>query len=374
VALTTQGQIKEIHPVVKTCASVSGHLTGAPGTYAQREVWVHKKAEREEFTSGGRYTSTVAADGSYTVEGLEPGTYSVLTDSNDSDDSIKTFYYGTANGAVPASDNVTISSCTDNKTGIDIAVTPPNTYKQIILSPDLSGDKRGDVLGLKASGELWMFPTSTTGALGAGSRIATGLTGALVYAPGDWNRDGKNDVIAVTDDGNMWLYPGLGAGKLGAKKQIGNGWTDFIVVPAGDLTKDGNADLLAIKQSTGDLHLYAGNGKGGFKFPYPKVGNGWGGYDLYAAGDLTKDGKNDILSVDSVGDLRMYAGNGNGTFKTRVQVGNGWGAYSLAAGADLTGDGISDIVGRDDATGILYFYRGTGGGKFATKKQIATGW
>ncbi|MCL1897807.1 MAG: VCBS repeat-containing protein [Micrococcales bacterium] len=124
---------------------------------------------------------------------------------------------------------------------------------------------------------------------------------------------------------------------------------------------------------TGELFLYAGDGRGGFKYPYPKVGYGWQGYDLYAAGDVTRDGKADILSIDSKGDLYLYAGRGDGTFAKKVQTGNGWKGYDLAAGADLDGDRIADIVGRD-GSGNLYFYKGNGDGSFAKKRLIATGW
>jgi len=99
---------------------------------------------------------------------------------------------------------------------------------------------------------------------------------------------------------------------------------------------------LAIKNSTGDLFLYAGDGKGGFKYPYPKVGYGWTGFDLYAAGDINGDGKADTLSIDGSGNLFFYAGKGDGTFARKIQVGNGWLGYRLAAGADLNGDGFAD--------------------------------
>jgi hypothetical protein len=248
------------------------------------------------------------------------------------------------------------------------------TYRMFTLSPDMNGDKRGEVLAIDQAGVLWRFPSNADGTLGAKVSLGSGYGTSLVFGPGDWNGDKKADVIIEDELGFLYLLPGNGSGGVGAKTQIGNGWLGFRIVPAGDLTGDGANDLLAIKESTGDLYLYAGNGKGGFKSPYPKVGNGWTGYDLYSGGDLTGDKKVDILSIDSVGDLRMYAGNGNGTFKTRVQVGNGWIGYYLAAGADLSGDGIADIIGRNDATADLYFYRGTGGGKFATKKLIGTNW
>jgi len=121
------------------------------------------------------------------------------------------------------------------------------------------------------------------------------------------------------------------------------------------------------------LFLYAGDGKGGFKYPYPKVGYGWTGFDLYAAGDINGDGMADILSIDGSGNLFFYAGKGDGTFAKKIQVGNGWLGYKLAAGADLNGDGFADIVGVDSA-GVLFFYAAKGGGAFAKKIQIGAGW
>jgi hypothetical protein len=247
------------------------------------------------------------------------------------------------------------------------------TFDQIVLSPDMTGDGRGEVVTMRSNGDVWAYPTSTAGVLGAGGRIASGKLGHQIFAPGDWSGDTLSDLITVDAAGDMFLILGTTNGSMTYKGKIGNGWTGYRVIPAGDLTGDGINDLLAIKPN-GDLHLYAGNGSGGFRYPYPKVGNGWDGYDLYAAGDLTKDGKADILSVDTNGDLWLYRGTGNGRFLTRQKVGNGWGDYELAAGADLSGDKISDIVGRDNTTGILYFYGGKGSGLFATKKQAATGW
>ena len=171
----------------------------------------------------------------------------------------------------------------------------------------------------------------------------------------------------------MYLYPCNGSGGIGNKIQIGQGWGGFRVIPAGDLTGDGFADLLVIKQASGELFLYAGNGKGGFKYPYPKVGYGWIGYDLYAASDINKDGLADILSIDSKGDLWFYAGKGDGTFAKKIQVGNGWAGYRLSAGADLNGDGMADIVSVD-SKGTLFFYAAKGGGLFAKKVQIGAGW
>jgi hypothetical protein len=132
--------------------------------------------------------------------------------------------------------------------------------------------------------------------------------------------------------------------------------------------------LLAVKEATGDLYLYQTHtGLTRFYSPYPKVGNGWQDYKLLPAGDMSGDGRADILGINPAGNLYLYKGLGQGRFATKVKVGNGWAGYDLLSGADIDGDGLGDIMGRAD-DGRLFFYRGLGGGKFATKVQVGNGW
>jgi len=263
----------------------------------------------------------------------------------------------------------------------DIPPTPPPppiyipSMSQIILSPDLTGDGRADVVAVRASdGGLLVFPGLGNGRLGSPLLVGTGFQGVTMYAPGDWNGDRRNDLLGMDAAGNMYLFAGRGNGYLTNPVQIGHGWSAYNVIPSGDLTSDGNPDLLAVNKSSGDLFLYAGNGKGGFKSPYPKVGYGWLGFQLVPGGDLTGDGKADILGIDPDGYLFLYAGNGKGGFSGKRQVGHGWNAYALIGGADLNGDRINDVLGRDNATGILYFYPGKKGGGFTGKIQVGAGW
>jgi hypothetical protein len=249
------------------------------------------------------------------------------------------------------------------------AVTP---HTQLLLTPDMTGDGRGEVLGKDKNGALWIYAGKSDGTLQAGLKRGKGFGAHTLYAPGDWNSDGKADLISVNAAGQMFLFTGSGGGVVKDVGQIGKGWTGYRVVPCGDMDGDKNTDLLAI-DSKGLLWLYSGDGKGKFKAGRKQVGKGWIGYELYAAGDLTKDGKADILSIDSTGKLFLYRGIGDGRFKTREQVGKGWIGYTLVAGADIDGDKVSDIVGRDSA-GNLFFYKGKGGGLFAAKKQIGKGW
>ncbi len=329
-------------PTISGKVTVGAVLTANPGT------WVPTPAQLSyQWFSGGAAVSGATA-ATYTVRPADQGR------------ALSVRVTGTRPGTIAAS----ATSAT-----VSVPWAPATRFT---LSPDLDGDRRGELLAVRGD-QLVRYPWTASGTLGTPQVVGTGFTNQQVYAPGDWNGDRRADVITVRPDGLMFLYPGNGNGTLASPRQIGNGWQGYRVAPAGDLTWDRINDLLGIP-ANGDLTLDQGNGRGGFVWPYPKVGNGWVGFDLYAAGDITRDGRADILSVDSRGNLWSYAGRGNGTFLARKQVGNGWGAYTLAAGADLNGDGTADIVGRDDATGTLYVYTGRGGGYFATKRAIGTGW
>lgn len=82
-----------------------------------------------------------------------------------------------------------------------------------------------------------------------------------------------------------------------------------------------------------------------------------------------------MLARDGNGTLYRYNGLGNGLLKDRVKVFSNWGGtYNAIVGVgDITGDGKADIVARDTA-GNLYRQTGNGSGSFAARVKIASGW
>ncbi|MEU4509152.1 FG-GAP-like repeat-containing protein, partial [Nonomuraea wenchangensis] len=58
-------------------------------------------------------------------------------------------------------------------------------------------------------------------------------------------------------------------------------WGAFdVIFSPGDFSGDGKADVIVRNASTKDLHLYLGNGTGGFKAGTGDViGNNWGAFD-----------------------------------------------------------------------------------------------
>lgn len=110
-----------------------------------------------------------------------------------------------------------------------------------------------------------------------------------------------------------------------------------------------------------------------------KVGTGWQIYNnIVSTGDLTSDGKPDLIGRDANGIIWLYKGTGSATapYAPRVQVGTGWKIYNSIVGpSDLTGDGKVDFVARD-GSGTLWLYKGTGSATspYAPRVQVGPGW
>jgi GH25 family lysozyme M1 (1,4-beta-N-acetylmuramidase) len=245
------------------------------------------------------------------------------------------------------------------------------TGKAPLASPilgvgDISGDGHADVLARKPDGTLWLYRGNGKGMLTGPTQIGAGwqVYDALI-APGDVNGDGKPDLLARKPDGTLWFYAGTGTsgstadGGFGGGIQINSGWSVFdTVLGAGDMTGDGRADLLARKPD-GSLWLYPGTGNiasGGFSSPI-SLGGGWNMFDaIIAPDDVTGDGKQDVLGRKPDGTLWLYAGTGSGTVTPGVQIDSGWGMFdTVTSGGDLNGDGLGDLLGRKP-DGTLFYY------------------
>jgi FG-GAP-like repeat len=148
-----------------------------------------------------------------------------------------------------------------------------------------------------------------------------------------------------------------------------------VLTSAGDVTKDGRPDLVARNSSTGAVYLYKGTGSGKLSARV-KLYDNWKTYKkVVGAGDLNGDGIGDLLAQDKSNTLCRYYGKGNGTFTARVKLFTNWGgSYNVVVGVgDITGDGKADLVSRDGG-GDLYRNDGTGKGSFGARVKIAGGW
>ncbi|MFC9384645.1 FG-GAP repeat domain-containing protein [Streptomyces venezuelae] len=257
------------------------------------------------------------------------------------------------------------------------ATTAPAPVKPLPKWRDHSGDGKGDLLALTPAGALTVRTGTGTGGLGTGATAAGWPATSTVVPFGDLSGDRCNDLLVRSSTGVLTRHDG-GCGTAfapgGPQRTLGGGWNIYNTLTApGDLTGDGRTDLLA-RTPAGELWMYADDGAGTFKSRV-RLGGGWQIFNsVVGVGDLNGDKAGDLLARDTTGVLWRYDGNGKGAFASRVRVGGGWQAYDALAGVgDLTGDGRADLVARD-TTGVLWRYDGDGKGAFASRVKIGGGW
>ncbi|MEV7400083.1 FG-GAP-like repeat-containing protein [Streptomyces sp. NPDC091267] len=245
----------------------------------------------------------------------------------------------------------------------------------------VGNDGFGDLLAFTPAGVAdWRAGTGTgTGRVekkvsGSGWTGANTVTASVPFE--DVSGDRCNDVLVRTKSGELRTYrPACGAALKPTTPytKVGTGWNMFSALTSpGDMTGDGRADLLG-RTPAGDLYLYRGKGNGLFEARV-KIGYGWQSYLLAGTGDLDGDGNGDLLARDASGTVWRYPTTGKGTFGTRVKTGWGWTMYNSLVGAgDLNGDGKADLLARD-TSGALWSYRGDGKGAFAARVKVGGGW
>ncbi|MFI1091864.1 FG-GAP-like repeat-containing protein [Streptomyces sp. NPDC020917] len=226
---------------------------------------------------------------------------------------------------------------------------------------DLNNDGRPDLLERAYGGKLWFLPGDDSGHLiGGGWNSMTKLV-----RHGDYNGDGREDIFARDTSGVLWFYPGNGKGAFGTRVKVGGGWNSMRQLAAvGDLNGDGRRDLVAA-DTAGVLWLYPGNGRGSFSTRVKIGSGGWNSINaLIGVGDVTGDGKSDLIARDTSRGLWLYPGNGRGSFATRTKYSASWPSdQQLFATGDLDGDGVSDFSRGFPQQ--MYYYSGIGNGTFS---------
>ncbi|MCX4981385.1 FG-GAP-like repeat-containing protein [Streptomyces sp. NBC_00572] len=223
------------------------------------------------------------------------------------------------------------------------------------------------VLARDASGTMFLYGARTNGLLSTRTQFGptSGWQGADFTHLASLDPDGESDIAQLFDNG---LYID--------GTYIGSGWGVYNALAGpGDLTGDGKGDLLA-RDRSGNLYLYKGNGQSTGFASRIKVGGGWGAFNkILGAGDYTGDGRADVVARTSGGDLYVYPGTGNAAtpFGARLSIGGGWNTYTkLVTPGDLNADGKADLLGVT-SSGDLYNYLNTAPGKFGTRTKTGSG-
>lgn len=274
-----------------------------------------------------------------------------------------------------------------NRTGTRLApATELNTlwssFPLLRLSPDLTGDGKGDLVGVTGYGRLvvlrgraqnWLAPVAATDLFWKGAE--------RIMVVGDWNRDGYVDsMVRGSATGRMWLHKGLSSGGFG---DGAGGWTGPVgnlITPVGDFNGDGYPDLMARNPSTGVVSLYPGKGMSGFKRRIAMRSQIGDAAEIVGVGLFDGDGAPDVLVRDHDGQLWFYPGNGPGGLDDPTLLRSGFARYDRVVGVgDITGDGQPDVVARLAFDGSAWLFAGADPEGSATPgltsaRYLGTGW
>jgi len=233
-----------------------------------------------------------------------------------------------------------------------------------VSAGQMSWGSTADVVGLDTSGNNLMV-MAHNGLRNVASQVTTNLklpNASMVLGVGDWNGDGNGDLVARDSDGDrLVLYPGHGNGTFAGGVVMSAGWKPFINLAAvGDVTGDGKPDLVG-RVSDGPMTIFPSAGHAKFQSPilaastmrtFNQVGPGsW------------KPGSMPTSSVYGPGGAFVPSGVSRG----RISSAWNW----VVGPGDLNGDGRADLVVRDP-DGTLWLLRGTATG-YGGKRYLASG-
>lgn len=197
-----------------------------------------------------------------------------------------------------------------------------------------------------------------------------GLFGVLpgaseAIAVSDFNQDGNVDIAsAQRRDDAVAIYLGRGGGSFSQPQDSPAGlWPQAIV--AGDLSNDGKPDLIVLNFRS-HVSVLLGRGNGTFENPRQFLLRSNTYPISVVASDFNRDGNLDVAAIGGY-TIFVLLGNGHGDLAllTSIPVGNlPWGFASALATGDFDSDGRTDLaVTRLNDYDVALFL-GTGSGSF----------
>ncbi|MFJ7961777.1 FG-GAP repeat domain-containing protein, partial [Streptomyces sp. NPDC096319] len=225
-----------------------------------------------------------------------------------------------------------------------------NAYDQLVGLGDGNGDGKADLYARDTAGTLWFY--AGTGDTTKPFAVRTSIGGGW----GIYNQimpAGDGNLLARDNTGTLFFYAANGNGTLAARQQTSEkgDWSGVVqFARAGNIPSTGKEGVYATT-SNGALYWYYNSTTGGLdeRLEILPAGGLDSGVALTHLSSLNPDGASDVAML------------ANGyLFVEGNEIGSGWGVYNTLVGpGDLSGDGKGDLLARD-RSGVLYLYKGNG--------------
>src|SRR5581483_6085543 len=222
-----------------------------------------------------------------------------------------------------------------------------------VATGDVNGDGVDDIItgaGPGGGPHVKVFSGRDGSLLQSFYAYAPGFTGGVFVAAGDVTGDGKADIVTGAGAGggsHVRVFSGADGTLVQSFYAFGPGFLGGVTVAAGDITGDGRADVIAGAGAGGTPHVKVFSGADGslVRSFYAYTPAFLGGVTV-AAGDVNGDGQADIITgvgSGGVSQVDVFSGVDGSELRAFLAYGGFLGGVRVAAD-DLNGDGKADII------------------------------